>query len=379
MTKGGPRLAPLRVAFILPHLDVGGVENNVLQLLRHLDRGRIEPLLYLLRPTGALRKDLPADVPCFDGAGRRAMLMPPRLARWIRSERPDVVMSGTNAANVMLAVAVRLLAARDRPKVILSEHTSAQEYFRVAKLPRIRRALVRRTYPFADRLCAPIEALAEEWAGLVAPDRRPDIAVLPNPVLDEDRISGILTNPPERARQRIVSAGRLVRDKGHDVLIAAFQRIAEAYPSATLTIFGSGPQSDALEAQIAASGLGHRVLLAGMTRHLPEEFARAGIAAFGSRREGFGNVIVEAMAMGTPVVATDCVGPRTILKDGALGKVVPADDVESMARALAESLAHTQPAATRQQAQDRAMEFTIGRAAAAFTDLVETLAGPRLP
>ena len=136
-------------------------------------------------------------------------------------------------------------------------------------------------------------------------------------------------------RPRVVAAGRLVPQKGFDVLLRAFARVDA--PDWDLVIFGEGPERARLEALRASLGLHDRVRLAGTSDVLADELARSSLFVLASRFEGFPNVLCEAMAVGLPVIATRCpAGPEEIVRDGVDGRLVGVDDVAGLARAMQE-------------------------------------------
>jgi glycosyltransferase involved in cell wall biosynthesis len=156
------------------------------------------------------------------------------------------------------------------------------------------------------------------------------VVQIPNavPPLDDEPPSAL-------EHELVVAAGRLTPQKGFDLLIRAWQPLAERHPEWRLRIHGSGKDRTALQAQIDAAGLGEAVELAGATKQLGAAFAQASLFVLSSRFEGFGMVLVEAMGKGLPVVAFDCPrGPADIVTPGHDGLLVPAQDVEGLTAAL---------------------------------------------
>ncbi|MEZ5798360.1 MAG: glycosyltransferase [Paracoccaceae bacterium] len=363
----------------MPHLVTGGIEHVVLRLLQGLDRGRFVPLLFLRRETGELLAQLPNDVRRADADGRRALAMAPGLARWLRRERVDLVYSGTNAVNLATLMALRLMPARARPASIISEHTSAGAYLAGAKGAVARRAMIRLLYPRADLLMAPTAALCDDWTALVG-RKAPPAVVARNPVLAQAELASLRKAPPLRVPGRVICAGRLIADKGHDVVLRAIAALAPEMPDLHLKIFGQGPEGDNLAALIRSLGLEGRARLEGTTPRLLHEMAQAQVVALGSRREGFGNVVIEGLAAGARLVATTCPGPRAILQDGRLGLLVPPDDLPAMIAALRQALSAAPDTEGRAAEIRRTVDaYAIPATVAAFEDQCEALLARLVP
>ncbi len=154
---------------------------------------------------------------------------------------------------------------------------------------------------------------------------------IPNAVPE---LGGGLSDVSEKV---VVAAGRLTGQKGFDLLIQAWARVAPAQPEWQLRIYGDGHQRGKLERLIEELGLGESVTLMGPTGQIGEEFACGSVFALSSRFEGFGMVLVEAMSKGLPVVSFNCPrGPSEIIDHGVDGLLVPNGDVDAFARALLE-------------------------------------------
>lgn len=345
----------IRVAFLLPHLRAGGAERVVVNWANALDRATFAPLVMLGRVEGDFLPLLFPDVPVIPIGGNRALTRPWRIARALAANRIDLAYAATSAMNLAL------LAAPTRVPRIVSEHTPPDAFAREAKWPLARRLATAALRPRAAAVAVPTPALARAV-------RHPDVVVIPNPVL-------AAAPAPLRfatTGRTLVAAGRLVPAKGFDTLIDAMALL----PDASLTIHGDGPLRADLAHRIAAHGLGERVMLAGHTADLAPALAAADLFVSSSRREGFGNVLIEAMALGIPVLATRAGGPETFIRDGVNGFLTDADDAPALAATITALLADARRRhAVRQAAQDTAAGYTIAASTAQFAALVRRTAG----
>lgn len=365
----------IRLAFLLPHFRAGGAERVVLNWLGALDRRRFAPHLLLGRVEGAFLNLLPHDVEPLRIGANRSLWRSFDIGRQLDSLGIDVAYSATNAMNLALMAA----PARDCIRIV-SEHTTPAAYLAGAKWPALRKTAMRLLYPSAAAVAVPTQVIATELHALTGRALR--IRCLPNPVIHDSAQSapGAPAEPvsPGRGLRRpwqIVSAGRLVKEKGFDILIAAMGRLAAIDQNCRLTIYGEGPERANLEAQIAAAGLGETVLLAGHVDDLAPAMAEADLFVLASRREGFGNVLIEAMHQGVPVVATRCGGPDSFIANGDNGWLVPPGDDQRLAERINDLLAdpcrlHQTLAAGRATAA----QYGIARSTRMFEQMVESLA-----
>lgn len=140
----------------------------------------------------------------------------------------------------------------------------------------------------------------------------------------------------------IVAAGRLDENKNHAMLIHAFAKIAGEYPEMKLVIYGEGELRTKLEMLADEKGLSDRIGLPGSIDNVAEMIGRARIFALTSNTEGMPNSVIEAMALGTPVISTDCPcgGPAEIIKSGENGMLVPVGDAYALADAMRRILSY---------------------------------------
>ncbi|MFM0169884.1 glycosyltransferase family 4 protein [Paraburkholderia sediminicola] len=258
-------------------------------------------------------------------ANARRMLA---LRRVLRQVKPDVVL-GIETRPSILAI----LAGLGLPcKVIATEHIHPPMLFE----GKLWECLRRWTYPLADKVVA-LTQKSKVWlqdnCNCKAVTVIPNSISLPIPVVEP-------VVPPQQVvgagRRVLLAAGRMAEQKGFDILIDSFDRIASNFPAWDLVILGDGDDRRSLVEQVAAAGLNERVLLPGQVGNMPDWYERADLYVLSSRFEGFSMTIVEAMASGCAVVSFDCdAGPGDIITHGHDGLLVrEVGDPQELANAL---------------------------------------------
>lgn len=365
---------PLRLLCFLPDLDAGGAQRTVVNLVNALPRDRVSPRLIVARGGGQTQADLADDIAVDDLGARRVRGAIAGLRDRIRRDRPDLLLSTFVAANIGAMLATRGMAGR--PPVILRETNTHRHR---PDFPAVLRWGARWAYPRAERVIALSEGVRRELIESYRLDPARTVT-LHNPVEVSDMAAAAAAArsepPPWRDRLAgdapvVIGIGRLVPQKGFDLLIEAVAALADR--SVRLVILGDGPQGAALRTLGDARGLGPRLYMPGHVRDPARWLAHADLFVLSSRWEGFGHVLVEAMACGAPVLATDCpYGPADVLREGESGILVApgrAEDLSSaMARLLRDSALRRRLAAA---GRERARIFEADRIAAAYADLFD--------
>jgi glycosyltransferase involved in cell wall biosynthesis len=348
-------VTPRTVLFFRPSLGEGGADRVTVTLLRHLDRARFAPSIALVRAKGPLVAEVPPDVPVVDLRARRLALSVPALARAIARLRPDVVFSTASAANVFAVAAHRL--ARSRARLVLSERTALARADRGRLREAVELRAKRLAYPRADLVTAVSDGVAADLRDLLGlPADK--VATVFNPVVADD-VAALAGEPVTHPffggdAAVLVACGRLVEVKDYPTMLAAFARMREQR-RVKLAVLGDGPLRGELEAAARARGLADDVAFLGFDPNPYKFMARARLLLQSSRAEGLPGTLIQSMACGTPVIATDCDhGPREVVHSGADGVLVPVGDAAALADAALRLLADDRARAAMAEAARRA-------------------------
>jgi glycosyltransferase involved in cell wall biosynthesis len=319
-------------AFVLPSFAGGGAERVMLNLLSQLDRAQFSPSLIVLSGDGPLADLVPGDIALTDLARPRLRHAMPALIGAIRRARPRAVVSSLGYVNLALIACRYLLPFGTR--IILREANMPSLSLAAGPRPRLMRWLYRRYYPRADAVICSSHLMMGEMSGDIGVART-RLHLLPNPV-DAPALRAGLGALPAREGNAVsfIAAGRLTRQKGFDRLIEAF---ADLPGENRLTILGEGPERGALQALCDNLGLGDSVKLPGFEEKPWPHYAAADAFLLPSRWEGMPNAALEALACGTPVIATPESGAiAEAAAAAAKGAVTSAPWGESFAAAMAE-------------------------------------------
>ena len=369
-----------RILFLLPSLAGGGAERNTLRLLKLLNRDSYEGYLGLVRAEGPLLQEVPTEVQIVESppqskqlldwvpipAGKGLLTTALKLRKMIRQLEPDIVVSLLPEISLSISL-VRRFYRRCPFRWIVTERNATNIRLRHMVTSRMKRLILRRwiraAYSAADHVIAVSQGVKQ---GLVenfgiSPT---NITVIHNPV-EIGNIQKKANQPvsvPWPDKQVILGVGSLTTQKGFDILIQAFAQVRRKI-CAALLILGRGEQMAELKALTQRLGVEDYVTFAGFVSNPWAYMARANVFVLSSRWEGLPNVLLEAMACRTPVIATDCnYGPAEIITDGKDGLLVQVDDVDRLAEALCRLLAEVDTSERlRQGGYTRALEFDVTR------------------
>jgi glycosyltransferase involved in cell wall biosynthesis len=359
------------IAIILHDLRGGGAERACLRLAGGMAAAGRDVNLVLVKGEGAYLGDVPGGVNVTVLDKPRVWRAIPALAAHLKRTRPAAVLSALTHMNIATLAAATLAGSGAR--VVVSERNQISAKALEAK-GMWKRALYRAA-PLAYRAADDVVAVSSGVAGDLAQFARlaqQRIRVIHNPVFSGD-VAAMAARSPEHpwfapdGPPIVLAAGRLHRQKGFDILIRAFA-IARAEVDCRLVILGEGCERETLQHQADLAGLSYDIDLPGFCANPFALMARAGAFVLSSRWEGFPNALIEAMACGAPVIATNCPsGPSEIL-EGAIAPLVPVDDVHALAEALIATL-RQRPDISVTQA--RAREFSIPAAVNHYLQVLE--------
>jgi len=289
-----------------------------------------------------------------------------RLRRLVRASRPDVVLSFIDVPNVLTIMATRGLGLR----VVVSErHEPGQTepggpFEGAYRLGRPWRILRRLVYRWASQVTT-VNADAADW---LRSQCGVNVEVIPNPLRE-------LPLPGARREPLVLGVGRLAVQKGFDLLLQAFDMVAEQFPDWRLVVLGQGPEQARLERLREGLNSAARIELPGQVADVEQWMARAGLIVLPSRFEAYGNAILESLGMGAAVISTPCGGTPTFLSDGINGRLVPVEDVNALAAVMEELMANPEK---RRLLGERALKVRETNCQAAIMPRWERCLFPRI-
>lgn len=361
-----------RIAVLIAYTGDGGVEKMVNHLLRGMVDAGAEVDLLLLKARGGHVDAIPDGVRVIRLDVGTSLLALPALRRYLIETRPRALLAAKDRAGRVALLARRWAGTPTRVVLRMGMHLSGSLAGKTRLQHAARYLPVRWLYPWADAIITVTDSVADDLAriGRLPRDR---FVTIPNPTVTPE-LEWLAAQPVDhpwlrepRGFQLIVAAGRCKPQKDFETLLRAFARLHARRP-VRLVVLGDGPDRPALLALRKALGLEGVAEFPGFDPNPYPWMAAADLFVLSSRYEGSPNVLTEAMALGTPVAATDCPGGACgLLQDGRLGPLAPVGDAGALATAMEEALDHpADPEALRQGVS----EYTVERSSRRYLEVL---------
>lgn len=365
----------VNVAIFLMDLGGGGAERVMLNLALGFANQGLEVDLVLVQAKGPYLSQLPAKINVIKLGKSRLLWSLPALIRYLRQTKPAILMSALEDTNIIALWAKKISGVPTQIIVTVHNHLSCESCNATQLKRRLTPQLVQLFYPWADKVVAVSQGVANDLIKIGLEPQK--VQAIYNPIVtselrlklqeEVDHAWFQIGQPPV-----ILGVGRLTRQKDFPTLIRAFAQLRQSsLILPRLMILGEGEDHVVLEQLVQELGLTEDVAFPGFVPNPYAYMAKAKAVVLSSAWEGFGNVLVEAMAAGTPVVATDCEsGPAEILDYGKYGKLVAVGDFEAMAVAIAATL---EQSVDMEELKKRAEEFTLEKAITKYSKLLQHL------
>ncbi len=327
---------PVKVLFVLPSLMSGGAERVLITLMNGLDRKKYTPTLLTVQNKGELDSLIEKNIHVEKLNKFSIIRSLPWLFKTINEQKPDVVIS--TMAHMNFAVLL-LKPFLPKARFIVREAITPSFFFQKYKWRRpVIKMLYKFLYPRADIILSPTQRVFDEFRQNLGFESQ-KFTHLPNPVdLEHIRAAQDFPEVDESRKHCVhfIAAGRLEPQKGYDRLIEALANWKGKHEW-QLTILGEGGQRQALEALISKHGLTDKVILKGLVKNPYGQFGAADCFLLPSRYEGLPNVVLESLACGAPVIATqESGGIDEIAKAADKGSVRIVQDMDAFLKAMEE-------------------------------------------
>ena len=351
-----------KVTFVIESLKIGGAERVVTNLATEFDKHGWDVDIVVVQEKGPLEGELPASVGVHLLNVNRTLASVPSLVSYFRRRQPDAVISNMTHVNLIVTFSVKL--SRIDTTLVVVEHSLLSE--RIERInsqkERLTAIFAGQFYPKTDAIVAVSDGLADDIATVTGVNRS-SITTVHNPI--------DIKNVRRQAREAInhewfqknrvpviISVGRIEVRKDYTTLLFAFEDVLK-HQDCRLVICGDGPEYEKLHELANKLRIQDKVSFLGWVENPHKYVSRSDVFVLSSIVEGFSNVLVEALAVGCPIVSTDCQGgPAEILEDGNLGRLVPVGDDKAMSIAIRKTLTEKK----RKNLRERANAFDIENA-----------------
>lgn len=325
----------IHILFVVPNLLAGGSQRVMVNLVNALDRKHFIPKLTVVRSDDSpFWTDIKQDVAVINLGKKRVRHGLIALLRLIRKESPDIVFSTLGYLNLSLIVLKPFFPKGT--KLIVREANTPSAYLKSVEYPRIFSFFYKKLYPHADKIVCQSDSMKNDLINnFYVPDQKIKHIYNPINVNKIKSLAAINGNPLKINKINIISAGSLTYQKGFDILIKAFQLVHKKRPNFELTIIGEGKEKKNLKKLTEVLKIDKYTKFVGFQSNPFVWFKHADLFVSSSRWEGLPNVVLEALACGTPVIATKCSGGTIeIIKEEINGWLVNPNDPTSLAEKI---------------------------------------------
>lgn len=369
----------LQVMFFLPQLGGGGAEMNAVRLAPGLIAAGVTPTYVVTRGPGSFADYLPDDVEVIvldtgsvNSSTLRLIRAVKPLAKLVNERDPDILCPVMVTPTLSALAALRRCARKPAVMASIQNSLSVTHEAEPRLRDRLELQLIKRWFPRLDGVIALSKGVAAEIRDLV-PVLDGCVHVVPNvglPLPSQTRSAPHVTPASSSQSVRLLACGRLTRQKDYPTLLRAFAKLEGG--AVCLDILGDGELGEELRKVAGELGISERVKFLGFQADPISRMQQADIFVLSSRWEGFGNVLVEAMSVGTPVVSTDCPhGPSDIIDHDITGLLVPPENPDTLATALQKMIDNPELRSRIGKAgQNRAHDFSTEKVGAQYAAVV---------
>lgn len=360
------------ITFFLVNLEGGGVQKAALTFIRQLMNVGIKTYLVVLDGNGPLRGEIPKNLTFFDLKIKRTRWAFFSILKYLVKQKPNLVISSQTHLNLLMIILKQLCRYPDY--LVVREHNSfTKEMLNDKKLfERMRIKIIKYFYPLSDRFEVVSEYVEKSIRDFC--QYKKEIIVLQNGIdlsiiqKHKQAPTNFINRELNNNKKYIVGIGRLAIQKNFSLLIKAFSLLDDQI-DAELIILGEGPERRNLEKLCYDLQVSDRVKMPGFLENPFSVLSRADVFVLSSNWEGYGNVIMEASAVGVPIISTDCPGPPIeILRTQKFSLVVPMNNPQAMAIAMRELL---ESEINKDEILEFSKQFDIAKVAVAYEELVE--------
>lgn len=330
----------IKILFFIHQLNSGGSQKVMLNLLRNISKEKFDVCLIVINNVGEFSDFQHPGVRVIDLESKQIRNSIFKIVSVIKDEQPDIIFSGISILSLIFSGLKLLSAISTSVKLVSRETNTLSVSNKTFKYPWLMNLMYRRVYKRFDLIiCQSGEMRADLVANFNIPES--SVTVINNPV-DFSNIEAHLSDAGEALFApdvvNLLAVGRLHRNKGFDMLLEAISKLGASYH---LHIVGAGSEEASLKQLADALGVSDRVHFLGFQRNPYRYMQQADLFILSSRHEGFPNVVLEANACGTPVVAFRCPGvSEEIIAEGVNGFLVDGFDTDRMKEKIMQALAH---------------------------------------